>query len=226
MKRLALFCLLLAAAFALAAPPAQAQARQQALVDRATLTLQDIMTGPHGADGVALLKAARAVMICPRIFKAGFILGGSGGDCVLVARAGGGSWSDPAFFTIGSGSIGLQAGIQDSEVVLIIRTERGLNALLNSHFKVGADASVAIATIGGGVQRSMAAPFQADIVAISSTRGLFAGVALDGSVLSSDPGWNQSYYGTALSTRQIIIAMKANNPGANPLRAMLSRFGG
>ena len=226
MKRLALVGLLLIAAFALGAPPALAQAKQQALVDRATLAVQDVMTGPHGADGSALLKAARAVMVCPRIFKAGFILGGSGGDCVLVARAGGGSWSDPAFFTMGSGSIGLQAGVQDSEMVLIIRTERGLNALLNSHFKIGADASVAIATIGGGVQRSMAAPLQADIVALSRTRGLFAGAALDGSVLSSDPGWNQAYYGKDFSTRQIIIDMKANNPGANPLRAMLSRFGG
>lgn len=226
MKRLVITLALLLISGLPLARPARAQATQQALVDRATLAVQDIMTGPHGADGVNLLKQARAVMVCPRLFKAGFILGGSGGDCVLVARAGGGSWSDPAFFSMGSGSIGLQAGVQDSELVMIIRTERGLNALLNSHFKVGADASVAIATIGGGIQGATSSWLHADIVALSRNRGLFAGASLDGSILSSDPGWNQGYYGADYSTRQIIIDMKANNPGANPLRAMLSRFGG
>jgi lipid-binding SYLF domain-containing protein len=204
---------------------AAAQTEQQALVDRSTLTLQEMATSSDGAQLTANLKRARAVMICPRLFKAGFILGGSGGGCVLVARGGQGSWSAPAFYDMGSGSLGLQAGIQDSELVMVVLTEKGLSALLDSQFKFGADASVAIATIGAGIEGATTAAAGADIVAYSHTRGLFIGASLAGSLLSSRTKWNEAYYGKPLAARQIVIDMQANNPGADPLRAMLAKFG-
>src|SRR5580704_10359436 len=86
---------------------------QQTLVDRATLTVQEMMTQQVSRDPRDLLRNAKAVMVCPRIFKAGFFFGGEGGNCVMLARAGNGTWSYPAFYTIGSGSFGLQIGIQD-----------------------------------------------------------------------------------------------------------------
>ncbi len=210
---------------ACAGPTQESEA--QRVVDRATLTLEDIMTSPNSADVVQTLKNARAVMICPRVFKAGFILGGSGGDCVLVGRAAQGSWSAPAFYSIGSGSFGLQAGIQDASILMMIMNDKALNAVINSQFKIGADASIAVATIGAGIGGSTTAALSADIVTFAQERGLFAGVSLDGALLSSDYASDQAYYsGSNADARQIVIGMQANNPGANPLRAVLARYGG
>jgi lipid-binding SYLF domain-containing protein len=220
MIRLFLAALLLLIPFA-----ARAQTEQQALVDRSTLTVQEMFTREHASDALSLLRQSKGALVCPRVFKAGFIIGGSGGGCVLVARGTGG-WSSPAFYTIGSGSVGLQAGIQDSEVVFLILTERGLHAVLDSQFKFGADASIAVATFGAGVEGSTTAALRADIVAFAKTRGLFAGISLQGSIISADSGWNQTYYGKPLSAPQIVLQGEGNNPGAQPLREMLLKFSG
>ncbi|HUB12154.1 MAG TPA: lipid-binding SYLF domain-containing protein [Acetobacteraceae bacterium] len=204
---------------------ARAQSEPQTLVDRATLSIQEMMTQQVSQDPRIELTHARAVMICPRIFKAGFFFGGSGGDCVLLARAGNGTWSYPSFYTIGSGSFGLQIGIEDSSLAMMIMTQRGLNAVLDSQFKLGADASVAIATIGGTVGGATTAAVGADIVVFAQTRGLFGGISLEGSVMSLLSTWNAAYYGQPLAARQIVIQMMGANPGANPLREVLTRYG-
>ncbi len=202
-----------------------AQTEQQTLVDRATLVMQEMMTQPGSQNAQFELRRARAVMICPRMFKAGFFFGGEGGDCVLVSRAGNGTWSYPAFYGMGSGSFGFQIGIQDSAVLMIILTDRGLNAVLDSQFKLGANATIAVATIGGGVQGATTAAVGADIVAFVDARGLYGGVTLEGSIMPSKSSWNAAYYGQPYSGRQIVIQMAAANPGADPLRQMLTQFG-
>ncbi len=207
------------------AQTAPGQTEQQALVDRATLAVQDLMTTSNSTDPAGLLRSARAVMICPRVFKAGFILGASGGGCVLVARDGSGSWSDPAFYDMGSASFGFQIGIQDSAIVMMILTDHGLSAVMDSQFKIGADAGVAVATLGAGVEGATTAALRADIVAFAISRGLFGGVSLQGSLLTTDTANNQAYYGQPLGARQIVVQMQANNPGADPLREMLTRYG-
>jgi lipid-binding SYLF domain-containing protein len=210
----------------LAALPAAAQQEQQTLVDRAALAVQEVMTGgDRPQDAQDFLRRARAVMVCPRIFRAGFIIGGEGGTCVFVARDGGGSWSSPAFYQMASGSIGLQAGIQDAVLVLMVMTDRGLNALLNSQFTLGADASLALATLGAGIQGGTTTAAGADIVALARARGLYAGLSLSGSLISYLPDYARAYYGRDVSARQIVIGMEVHNPGADPLRAMLMRFG-
>ena len=120
-----------------ACSPTSTQTEQQSLVDRATLTVQDMMTQNVSQDPKSLLRRAKAVMVCPRIFKAGFFFGGEGGNCVLLARAGNGTWSYPAFYVIGSGSFGFQFGIEDNQLLMLIMTERGLNAVLDSQIKLG-----------------------------------------------------------------------------------------
>ncbi|HET6308824.1 MAG TPA: YSC84-related protein [Rhodopila sp.] len=202
-----------------------AQGEQQTLVDRATLTIQDMMTQQVSQDPQRLLRRAKAVMVCPRIFKAGFFFGGEGGNCVLLARAGNGTWSYPAFYTIGSGSFGFQFGIEDNQLMMLIMTERGLNALLDSQIKLGANAGIAIATLGAGVQGSTTAAVGADIVAYAASRGLFGGVALEGSVMSNQFGADQAYYGQPLVARQLVMQMQGGNPGADPLRDLLTRYG-
>jgi lipid-binding SYLF domain-containing protein len=222
---------MLAAAFcaALAATltrPALAQGEAQALVDRATLTVSEMLgdDAPGVQDAIALLRRARAVLICPRIFRAGFIFAGQGGPCVLVARDGAGSWSSPAFYTMGSGSIGLQAGLQDMQVMMMIMNERALNAVLDNQFTLGADAAMTIATLGGGVEGATTTALGADIVTFSRTRGLFAGVSLNGSVIATRSATNREFYGRDISGRQIVVDMAAHNPGADPLRGALMRF--
>jgi lipid-binding SYLF domain-containing protein len=225
MIRILLFAVMLAVLPWLAPRPAHAQGDEQTLVDRATLAVQEMANQSLSTDPRRALSRARAVMICPRVFKAGFILGGEGGACVLLARAGNGTWSYPAFYGMGSGSIGFQIGIQDAQFVMMIMTEKGLNAVLNSQFKFGADASLAIATIGAGIQGSTTSAMGADIVAFSQTRGLYGGVSLEGSLMGQRSSWNAAYYGHEMGSRQIVMDMQGSNPGADPLRDVLTRYG-
>jgi lipid-binding SYLF domain-containing protein len=215
----------MAALLALLPLAAHAQTEQQTLVDRATLTVQEMLADNATGDARDLVRRARGALICPRVFKAGFFLGGEGGGCVMVGRLQTG-WTAPAFYGMGAGSFGLQIGIQDSEILFIVLTEKGLHALLDSQFKIGANAGIAIATLGGGVQGSTTAAFRADIVAFSRSRGLFAGIALDGSLIGARSDWNEAYYGHPIAAQQIVLQGEGNNPGAQPLREMLGRFSG
>lgn len=225
MRRLIVIGLLAASVSACGnGPPSSGEA--QSLVDRSTLSVQELLGNDHDLlNATALLRNARAVMVCPQLFRAAFFGGGEGGGCVLVGRDGAGGWSSPAFYTMGSANIGFQFGVQDAQTLLIIRSERALNAVLNGQFKFGADASVAVATYGGTVEGATTSNLGADIVAVSRSRGLFAGVALEGSVLNARSEWNSSYYGQEVSARQIVVNMQAHNPGADPLRSVLGRFG-
>ena len=204
---------------------AHAQAEQQALVDRSTLAAQEMLNEHDGTEAQGMLRRARAVMICPQVFTAGFLFGGQGGDCVLVARDGGGSWSNPAFYGLGSGSFGFQAGLQDSEIMLMILTEKGLRAVMDSQFKLAADASGVLVKWGGGVEGATTGNVGADIVGFTRSRGLYAGISLSGSFLATKSDWNRAYYGKEAAAQQIVISMDANNPGAAPLREILGRFG-
>ena len=202
---------------------AHAQTEQQTLVDRATLTVQEMFSDQVNPEGRRLLKNAKGIMICPRVFKAGFIIGGQAGSCVLVGNQNG-AWTNPAFYGFGSGSIGFQIGVQDAQIAFIVLTEKGLSALMDSQFKVGADASVAVATYGAGISGATTAALRADIVAFAQARGLFAGIALDGSLITQRTEWNQTYYGQYLAPQQIILNRQGNNPGADPLREVLAQL--
>jgi SH3 domain-containing YSC84-like protein 1 len=204
---------------------ARAQAEEQNLVDRATLSLREVFDlGDMSADARSLLGRARAAMICPRVIRGGFVVAGQGGDCVLVARDGGGSWSSPAFYTMGGGSIGFQVGIQDAQVVMLIMNDKALDAVLDSQFRIGADAGVALGTLGRGIAGSTTAAVGADIVTIARARGLFAGVSLDGNLLSARSPAMRAYFGRDISPRQVVVGMEAHNPAADPLRAALMQI--
>jgi lipid-binding SYLF domain-containing protein len=127
---------------------------------------------------------------------------------------------------MGSGSVGLQVGVQDSELVLMVMTDRGLQAVLNSQFKFGGDAGIAVATLGAGIEGDTTTALRADIVAFAKSRGLFAGISIQGSVISSKTGWNQIYYGRPLASQQIVNQGEGSNPGTAPLREMLAHYAG
>ena len=216
---------LIAGLLALLPLTAHAQSEQQQTVDRASLAAQDLLNDRTGQDAQYVLRHARAVMICPQVFRAGFLFGGQGGTCVLTARAGGGSWSSPAFYALGGASFGFQAGMQDAEVMFLIMNDRGLQAVMDTQLKLGADAAATFVDLGGGVEGATTAALSADIVGFSRARGLYAGISLGGSIMSSKSDWNAAYYGRPVGVQDIVITMQANNPGADPLREVLSRYG-
>jgi len=225
MRRILLAAAAIIAAWTCVPRAASAQEEQQEVVDRATLTVQDMVNNRDGKQAQAVLRSARAVLVCPQVFQAGFLIAGSGGDCVLVARDGGGGWSFPAFYGIAGGSVGFQAGVRDAEVMLMIMNNKALSAIMDNQFKLGADASVTFVNLGGGIEGATTAALNADIVGFTRARGLFAGISLGGSLLSSRTGWNQAYYGRSLAARQIVVQMDAGNPAADPLREVLTRYG-
>lgn len=221
---------LLAAFLLCAAPAARADALQesQALVDQATLALPELLAfGEPGLEQQArnLLREARGVVVCPRIFRAGFFFGGRGGGCVMLGRMADGSWTSPAFFALGGAGFGLQIGVQDMALLMIIRSERALSALLDSQFTFGGDVGLSVATLGAGVQGALTSALGgADVVTIARTRGLFAGLSLEGSLFSSRSEWNRAYYGRDMAARQIVLFGEGHNPAADRLRGELSRF--
>jgi lipid-binding SYLF domain-containing protein len=223
----ALFCGF-SAGVAFAPVPAWAATAQgqQELVDRATLAVNDVLGSPDAGIARDNLANARAVMVCPRVFRVGFFLGGGeGGGCVLLARGGQGTWSAPAFYAMGGGMFGPQLGIQDAELVMLIMRDGALRAVMDNQFRLGGDASIAIITLGADVQGATTTALNADIVAFAKTRGLYGGISLQGSVMSSDSAGDQVYYGQPVGAIDIVLAMRVNNPGADPLRAALMHFG-
>jgi lipid-binding SYLF domain-containing protein len=139
---------------ALAAFPAHADAKRQSLVDSCLETARKVLGGKDFPDAAKFMTNARGVLIIPELVQGGFILGAAGGRGVLMARRGRKDWSPPAFYGMGSGSLGLQIGGKVSEIVFIIRTEKGLNAILDHKFNFGAEAGVTLVRdVSGGWRR-------------------------------------------------------------------------
>jgi lipid-binding SYLF domain-containing protein len=156
------------------------------------------------------LKNSKGLIIIPSLVKGGFVFGGSGGHGVLLARdEKTGEWSEPAFYTVGSVSFGLLAGLQDSEVVLLVRTLRGLESLFTSSFKLGADVSVATGPVGVG---AAARGVTADMLSFAISEGAYAGLSLDGAVVGTRDKANHAYYGETVRPVDIIVAHKVKNP--------------
>jgi lipid-binding SYLF domain-containing protein len=223
MKRLLLAATFIAAGFAPAAALADSPQHE---VDSATLAIESLLDTPAHTQAEDVLRRARAVVVCPNIFRAGFFVGGEGGGCVMSARTAAGGWTDPAFYTVGSGSFGFQIGVQNAQVMMFIMTQGGLNALLNSQVKLGADAGLTVATLGAGVNGSMSTAYNADILTIAKSQGLYGGVSISGSIFGQDSDAEQEYYGAPLDARSIVLGGQGHNPGAAPLRHELTRFGG
>ena len=206
-----------------ASAPALADAKRQALVNDSLRTAQKILDGNDTPDARKNLMQARAVMIMPNFAQAAFIIGGAGGRAVMLARSGRSDWSSPAFYSLGSGSLGLQVGGRVQEILLIVLTDKGLNALMNDKFKFGAEAGVTFAREGAGVGGATTTAAGADIVSFSTAAGLFFGGALEGSFVEPDNDWNALYYGMGASPRAILLDRRYTNPGANALRQYLGR---
>jgi lipid-binding SYLF domain-containing protein len=217
---LAAAALVAALATSAVAPQAFAATGEQATVDHAVGTLQDLRGDKEFGNARQLLQTARAVLIAPRIFKAGFFVGGEGGTAVLMVRGAHG-WSDPAFYTIASASFGLQIGAQESEMIMFVMSDRALNALMQDKFKIGANAGIAVATLGSTVEGATTAHAGADIVVWASASGAYAGLSLDGTLVQPQTDGDANYYGRPVTSREIVLTRSVKNAAArNLVRAL------
>ena len=206
-----------------AAAPPPAAASPQVLVDNARYTVQKMLTHPETKPFGGLLKKAKAVLIVPSLLKAGFLIGGEGGSGVLLARNEAGEWSNPAFYDIGSGSLGLQIGFQDSEVVFLIMSRKTLHTMLNATVKLGADASIAAGPFGIGYEGSTAVNLRADIYSYALARGAFFGASFEGSIAVEDKARNRAYYGPGATAHRIVLDREFTNPATVHLIDALNR---
>jgi len=176
---------------------AGASDRQYATKDRvqtSSTVLSQIMSAPDSAIPDAIMNGAKCIAIVPSNLKASFVFGANYGKGVATCRTGQG-WSAPVFFIMTGGSFGLQAGGQASDLVLVIRTDDGMQHLLQSKFKLGGDASAAAGPVGRDAQASTDLTLRAQILTYSRSRGLFLGVSLSGAVIRQDQADTQAFYG-------------------------------
>jgi lipid-binding SYLF domain-containing protein len=185
------------------AASAHAGSREDAQAENAVRVLAEIQAIPESAIPDKLLDDAKAIVIVPDTIKAGLVLGGRRGHGVLSVRTADGGWSNPGFVTLTGGSIGFQVGVQSADVVLVFRSERGLDSIVNGKFTLGADAGVAAGPMGRNAAAATDGQMKAEIWSWSRARGLFAGVALDGAVLSMDDKANEAVYGQDTTPRMI-----------------------
>ena len=216
------------AAMALALPRvARAESSDaQGVVDDAYQVVERIRTGTGAATNAReVLHRARGVLIIPALVKAGFFFGAQGGSGVLLSRdPQTNQWSYPAFYVMGAGSFGLQIGIEVSKIVLIVMSDRALNALMADEFKIGAEAGIALTVIGAGAEASTTSAGGADIYAFAESMGIFGGIAVQGGIVKPRLPYNHDYYGATVKSEDIVLKGGPRNPGADQLRNTLTQI--
>ena len=200
-----------------AAPPAEAD---QLVLD-AEVTLQHFMDDPEMAGFRSIAKHAKGVFISPKVWEGGIGIGGSSGrGMLLIQDKTTREWIGPAFYSLNSASLGIQLGLQKSEVILLVMTENGINGMLTSGLKLGAGASVAVGPVGQGN-----AVATADILSFNRSKGVYGGLMLNGQVLAIDRELNQAYYGTPLDSVDILVRNSApESEKSFNLRALVTRL--
>lgn len=199
-----------------------ASTEQQQLIDRAKLTAEAFATDPQQAEIRQWVKNSKGLFIVPQLFRGAFVFGGTGGGGILLVRdEKSGEWSQPAFYNIGAVSFGLQAGADTSELIFIVRTQKGLEEFYRSDFKLGADVGVSLGPIGNSNSMEGIA---ADLVSFGRTRGAFMGMALDGAMIAVSDTSNSAYYGKNVRPTDILVKKTVSNPASAELRGAVASF--
>jgi len=206
------------------APAAFALTDQQELIDKCRISFEKLAASPEFAELPGYLKRSKAVMIFPSLFKAGFVIGGEGGTGVLMVRDPSKGWSQPAFYTLAAGSLGLQVGGQLSEAIFTIMSDSALNAVLDNQMKLGGNVSMAAGPIGKGIGADTTTNLSSDVYTFAKTAGLYGGVSFEGAGILKKDSWNRAYYGEGSSPYAIVIQRKFQNPNTASLVNALSAY--
>jgi len=193
--------------------PALAEKKQSRTVLDAIEVIHEINKIPEQGIPPALLDGAYGLAIIPGMLKAGFIVGGKFGTGVLTTRAPGGKWNNPVFVSMVGGSFGWQIGAQSTDVILVFMTEKSVNDVFEGKITLGADAAVAAGPVGRRVEGATDIKLKSEILSYSRSRGLFAGVSLEGASLAIDKDANGAFYGKeGIRPEQIIARSYASLP--------------
>lgn len=194
-------------------------------VNKSLVTLTHFANDPNMQWFRKHVKRAKGILIIPTVLKAGFIFGGSGGTGVMLRRQASSDWSyspidewsSPAFYSMGSVTFGLQIGGEAAEVILLIMTQRGMDAMLTTKAQLGADMSVAAGPVGAGAQAATA-----DVLQFSRSQGIFGGLTFEGSIIEPRDSLNKAYYGKSVSPLDILVRRNVSNAQAYKLKAKLA----
>lgn len=204
----AIYAMLLVAT--LTASIATAATREEKRVADSADVLDQLLRIPEQSIPPTLLARAYAVAVVPNVVKVGFGLGARRGRGILVVRQDDNSWSNPAFITLTGGSVGWQIGAQSTDVILVFKTRRGVDGIANGKLTLGADASIAAGPVGRTTSAATDIQFEAEVVSYSRSRGLFAGVAFEGTGVTMDRKANAAFYGDSGMTPERIFASSPN----------------
>ncbi len=226
MKRLVMATFILAFLTSSACSNACAVSRWSRLVDEAGQVLGELQQMPDQSIPEDLMKSCNAICIFPNTISAGFVFGGKYGQGIIMVRdEKTGNWSPPAAFTIAGGSFGWQIGGQATDFVLLVMNRRSVDGILDGKFKLGADASVAAGPVGRAAEASTDIQLKGGILSYSRTRGLFAGVKLEGAVITQEWDGNFALYGKNFSARQILLEDMVRMPEcADSLLKILDKY--
>jgi len=194
---------------------ARLASEQQELVNAARDTFVRFRDDPDLEGFREHEREARGFLIVPKAVRVGLVFGGSGGRGLLVARGRTGEWNGPSFYKVGTASFGLQAGVDVSNVVVLVMTQRGMDALLSASVRLGMDASAAAGPVGVGAGRPPRP--DTDFVYYSRSKGFYGGVSLEGAMIRPDDDWNRAYYGRPVSPRDILVRGSLRRPGSQRL---------
>ena len=172
-------------------------------LDNAAKVLHEIMAAPDNGIPDEVLEHAKCVAVVPHMVKGGFVLGAEGGKGVATCRTANG-WSAPAFFTLEGGSFGLQIGVEGIDLVMIIQNDQGMEHLINSKFKIGADASAAAGPVGRHASADTDWKMNAEILTYSRAKGAFAGLTLNGAAVKHDDDSMKAVYGPDATERAVL----------------------
>lgn len=194
------------------ATAAHAGPTEDARAQNAVRVMTDIQQIPESAIPDKLLDEARAIVVVPDMLKIGFVVGGRSGHGLMSVKTPDNTWSNPVFVKLTGGSIGFQAGVQSADVVLVFRNDRSLESIVNGKVTLGADAGVAAGPVGRNASAATDGQLKAEIWSWSRARGLFAGVAIDGAVLSIDYPANEAVYGQDTTPRMVFEGRQKQPP--------------
>lgn len=192
-------------------------------MNAAATVLEEVMGAPDKGIPQEILESAKCLAVVPSMLKGGFVVGASYGKGVASCRTGSG-WSAPAPFKLAGGSLGLQIGGEAADVVMVIMNDRGMKDLLSSKFKLGADASVAAGPVGRHAEGDTDWKMRAEVLSYSRARGVFAGISLDGAVVTQDEDETRVLYGDKVSFERILTGKVLVPSGSESFLAAVKKY--
>ena len=217
------FCFALGLVFSAPAFADNLKEEAETIVDKARIVMEEVKNAPDSGAAYDLIRQSAGVVIIPDMFKGGFVVGGSYGKGVVVARKDG-KWSGPAFVYIGAGSIGFQIGVQLTDLILVVVGQNTMDSFMRSNFKLGVDAAVAAGPVGAQATAATDLFLKGGIYSYSRAKGLFAGVSLEGAGMGTEFDLNRAYYQTTSNPKEILYGQVETPASGKKLFEALSAF--